>query len=232
MATQITSQNRSFELKKLKAVCVAEENHKYIISQRKRVHGKTLADSANSKLKATPCDVFIYIIGQDAEAKNLQEQFKTTRSYNKTKIFADPQTFKKYLDNVKYPPCAIIITIYIQSDDATEEMLDADFSILTKIKQEDPSMDLILLSTVSTHAQRFDSMVLKNSEMLGKFITTITWAIREQNRIRKQVEAKQLIKVGIIVFVSAIVLIFVIDFVTGMLSPVKQGILGILPIPQ
>lgn|SRR5574344_2935758 len=232
MVTQITSQNRSYELKKLKAVCVAEENQKYIISQRKRKHGKTLADSANSGLKATPCDVFIYIIGQDAEANELQEQFKTTRSYNKTKTFADPKAFKKYLDNVKYPPCAIIITIYIQSDDATEESIEADFSTLAEIKQEDPSMDLILLSTATTHAQRFDSMVLKNSEMLGKFVTVITWAIREQDRIRKQVEAKQFIKLGIIVFVSAIALLFIIDFVTGILSPVKQGFFGIIPIPQ
>ncbi len=232
MATQMTSQNRSYELKKLKAVCVAEENRKYLISQRKRVHGKTLADQANTGLKATPCDVYIYIIGQDAEANDLQEQFKTTRSYNKTKIFADPKALKKYLDNVKYPQCAIIIAIYIQSDEATDESVEADFSTLSQIKQEDPSMDMILLSTATTHSQRFDSMVLKNSEMLGKFVTVITWAIREQDRIRKQVEAKQFIKLGIIVFVSLIALLFIIDFVTGVLSPIKQGFFGIVPIPQ
>ena len=75
-------------------------------------------------------------------------------------------------------------------------------------------------------------MIFRNSETLGKLVTAITWAIREHDRIRKQIEAKQLIKAGIMVFVSAIVILFLIDFVTGIMSPVKQGVFGIIPIPQ
>ena len=232
MTTQVTSPNRTYELKKLKAECVAEENKQFYTSLEKRKHGEKAAEPGNTGLKATPCELFIYLIGQETETKSLDEQFKATRSYRKTKSFANATAFKEYLDKVKFPRYSILIGIYIQPNEATEEFLDAELATMAKLKQLDPMMNVMLLSNANTHAHHFDFMIFRNSETLGKLVTAITWAIREHDRIRKQIEAKQLIKAGIMVFVSAIVILFLIDFVTGIMSPVKQGVFGIIPILQ
>ncbi|MBP5584447.1 MAG: hypothetical protein J6X43_10965 [Bacteroidales bacterium] len=86
MTTQKTSKNRSYELKKLKAVCVAEENKRFNTSQKFRKNGIAAVEEGNKGLKATKCEVFLYIVSKDEkQANNLQEQFKTIKGYRKTK---------------------------------------------------------------------------------------------------------------------------------------------------
>ena len=53
MVSKKSSKDRSYELKKLKAECVAEENNRYNISQAKRKSGSGEVPAGNTGLKAT-----------------------------------------------------------------------------------------------------------------------------------------------------------------------------------
>mgnify|MGYP003532641260 CR=1 FL=1 len=103
--------------------------------------------------------------------------------------------------------------------------------LYSQIKKNDPSLDTMIL-TAGAKSSAFDFTIAKGFDALGKIVTNITWAIREQERIRKQVEAKQFIKMAIIVFFSFFFILFAIDLISGIMSPTKQGLLGIVPIPQ
>ncbi|MCQ2958801.1 MAG: hypothetical protein MJ198_01245 [Bacteroidales bacterium] len=234
MAKKKGSKDRSYELKKLKAECVAEENSRYIKSQNKRKLGSGEAPAGNTGLKATKSEVFIFLVGQEESTKNIQEQFKTTRSYKKTKSFTDAESAKNFLDVTKFPKNSIITMILVAPDFAKEEDIQSELDVIAKIKEEDPSLDVILLSASSIYTSVADFTVQKASDAFGKIVTNITWAIREQDRIRRQVESKQFIKIAIIVFFVFFILIFAIDFITGMMdtSPNPSGIFNILPIPH
>ncbi|MBP5584448.1 MAG: hypothetical protein J6X43_10970 [Bacteroidales bacterium] len=103
------------------------------------------------------------------------------------------------------------------------------------LKAVDPSMDMIVLTGTSHEAiSSVDFTVFKSSDAFAQLLKNITWAVREQDRIRKQVEAKQFIRVAIISFLSFFVLLFAVDFITGLMddNPNPSGIFGIIPIPH
>lgn len=234
MANKKKSKDRSYELKKLKAECVAEENKRYTTSQAKRKLGSGEVPSGNTGLKATRSEVFIYLIGPEETTKPIQEQFKSTRSYKKTKAFTDASAVKNFLDVSKFPNNSIIILILATPDFTKEEDLQKELNVIEEIKKEDPSLDVMLLTSETVSTGTVDFIIQRSSESFGKIITNITWAIREQDRIRRQVESKQFIKMSVIVFISFFVFIFALDFITGLMdtNPNPSGILGIVPIPH
>ena len=234
MVSKKSSKDRSYELKKLKAECVAEENNRYNISQAKRKSGSGEVPAGNTGLKATKSEVFILLVGPEETTKPIQEQFKSTRSYKKTKSFVDAASAKNFLDVSKFPNNSIIISILVTPDFTKEEDLQKELDVVAQIKAEDPSMDIMLLTSESVSSSTVDFVVQRSSEAFGKIITNITWAIREQDRIRRQVESKQFIKMAIIVFFSFFAFIFALDFITGMMdtNPNPSGVLGIIPIPH
>ena len=61
-AQKTSSKNRSYELKKLKAECVAEENMRFNTSQKFRKKGISAVEEGNKGLKATKCEVFLYLV--------------------------------------------------------------------------------------------------------------------------------------------------------------------------
>ncbi|MCQ2608141.1 MAG: hypothetical protein MJ197_05590 [Bacteroidales bacterium] len=234
MAKQ-ASKNRSYELKKLKAECVAEENQKYMISQHIRKTGTVAVEPGNKAIKTTPSEVFIYIVGNAEECSSFQEQFKKTKNFKKTKVFGTVNEVKDYIGKSKFPNNSIIILFYVVPGSVTAEEIAHEIECVDKIKEADPTLDAMLVtSNTNLPAGSFDFVILKNEEMFGKIITNITWAIREQDRIRKQVESKQFIKMAIIVFVVFFVLLFAVDFITGLMdtNPNPSGIFGIVPIPH
>lgn len=234
MADKNKAKDRSYELKKLKAECVAEENLRYITSQNKRKQGSGETVTGNTGLKTTKCEIFLLLIGNETTTKSLQEQFKSTRSYKKTYAFPDAESAKNFLDVSKFPNNSIIITILATPDFVKEDDVQKEIDILAKIKADDPSMDVMLLTSEPYSSNVIDFVVQRSSDSFGKIITNITWAIREQDRIRRQVESKQFIKMAIIVFFAFFAFIFALDFITGLMdpSPNPSGILGILPIPH
>lgn len=233
MANTKGTKDRSYELKKLKAECVAEENARYITSQKKRKIGSGEVPAGNTGLKATKSEVFIYLIGNEESTKSLQEQFKSTKSYKKTKSFETTEAAKNFLDVSKFPNNSIIILILTTPDFAKEEYIQNELKYLSQIKAEDPSLDVMLL-TSSAISANVDFIVQRSSDAFGKLVTNITWAIREQDRIRRQVESKQFIKMAIIIFFAFFFIVFAIDFITGLMdpNPNPSGILGIVPIPH
>ena len=132
MVSKKSSKDRSYELKKLKAECVAEENNRYNISQAKRKSGSGEVPAGNTGLKATKSEVFILLVGPEDTTKPIQEQFKSTRSYKKTKAFVDAASAKNFLDVSKFPNNSIIILILVTPDFTKE---DAEMAMKTgKIK--------------------------------------------------------------------------------------------------
>lgn len=227
-----TTKSRSYELKKLKAESVAEENKRFLLSQKTRSHGSSKAEPGIKGLKTTKSEVFIYLVGKEDDVKALQEQFTVSiKSYRKTKTFTSASEVQAYLEQSKYPANSIIILIYTTPEVEDEFELSRDFDIISQIKKNDPSLDTMIL-TAGAKSSAFDFTIAKGSDALGKIVTNITWAIREQERIRKQVESKQFIKMAIIVFFSFFFILFAIDLISGIMSPTKQGLLGIVPIPQ
>lgn len=228
------SKNRSYELKKLKAECVAEENKKYMISQHIRKTGSMAVEPGN-KLKTTPSEVYIYAVGTDADCASFQEQFKKSKNFKKVKSFASVNAVRDYIGKSKFPNNSIVVLFYVVPDTATQEEISQEIECVSKIKEADPTLDAMLVtSNTRLSAGCFDFVILKNEDMFGKIITNITWAIREQDRIRKQVESKQFIKFAIIIFFVFIVALFAVDFITGLMddNPNPSGIFGIVPIPH
>lgn len=233
MANTATN-NRSYELKKLKAECVAEENKKYIISQRIRKTGSFAAENGNLMPKITHSPVYIYIAGNATDSQTIQTQFKNTKNFKKTKAFASVSDVLKYLKDAKHPNNSIVILCYIADDTASQETQQKELDNIALIKEKDPVLDIMMITTNAyANTGVCDFVIQKNSdEMFGKIITNLSWAIREQDRIRKQVESKQFIKIAIIAFFVFLVAMFAIDLITGLLNPMRQGVLGIVPIPQ
>ena len=236
MATQKTSKNRSYELKKLKAECVAEENLRFNTSQKFRKKGFSAVEEGNKGLKSTKCEVFFYIVSKDeTQAQNLQNQFKTTKGYRKTKAFSSVAEVTDYVTKSKYNNNTIIILIYITPENENSAEIKSELDAMAQLKAVDPSMDMMVLTGSSLESiGSADFTVYKNNESFAQIFKNITWAIREQDRIRRQVEAKQFIRVAIISFVSFFVLLFAVDFITGLMddNPNPSGIFGILPIPH
>ena len=235
-AQKTSSKNRSYELKKLKAECVAEENMRFNTSQKFRKKGISAVEEGNKGLKATKCEVFLYLVSKDeAQIQDLQEQFKKIKGYRKTKAFSTVAEVSDYVTKSKYNNNTIIILTYItpQNEDSTE--IQNEITAMTQLKAVDPSMDMIVITGTSHEAiSSVDFTVYKSSETFAQLLKNITWAVREQDRIRKQVEAKQFIRVAIISFVSFFILLFAVDFITGLMddNPNPSGIFGILPIPH
>ncbi|MBO4777885.1 MAG: hypothetical protein J5588_05260 [Bacteroidales bacterium] len=237
MTTQKTSsKNRSYELKKLKAECVAEENKRYNTSQKFRKNGISAVEEGNKGLKATKCEVFLYIVSKDAtQANSLQEQFKTIKGYRKTKAFASVAEVSDYVTKSKYNNNTIIILTYVTPEDENSAEIQSEIEAMKALKAVDPSMDMMVLTgtTLDSGSVDFNS-IYKSNESFAQILKNVTWAVREQDRIRRQVEAKQFIRVAIISFFSFFVLLFAVDFITGLMddNPNPSGIFGILPIPH
>jgi len=237
MTTQKTSsKNRSYELKKLKAECVAEENKRYNLSQKFRKNGISAVEEGNKGLKATKCEVFLYIVSKDvAQANSLQEQFKTIKGYRKTKAFSSVSEVSDYVTKSKYANNTIIILTYVTPADENSAEIQSEIEAMKALKAVDPSMDMMVLTgtTLDSGSVDFNS-IYKSNESFAQILKNVTWAVREQDRIRRQVEAKQFIRVAIISFFSFFVLLFAVDFITGLMddNPNPSGIFGILPIPH
>ena len=235
-AQKTSSKNRSYELKKLKAECVAEENKRYNTSQKFRKNGISAVEEGNKGLKATKCEVFLYIVSKDAaQATSLQDQFKTIKGYRKTKSFGSVAEVSDYITKSKYNNNTIIILTYITPENEDSAEIKGELEAMAQLKAVDPSMDMMVLTgtTLDSSSADFNS-IYKSNESFAQILKNVTWAVREQDRIRRQVEAKQFIRVAIISFFSFFVLLFAVDFITGLMddNPNPSGIFGILPIPH
>lgn len=233
MADLGSQKNRSYELKKLKAKCVAEENKRFLISQKYRKQGSVDAAPGNSGLKSTKGVVYFLIVsGDDEQAKALQEQFKSTKSYKQTKAFSTMESARDYIKNSRFAKNSIIILIWDVPTD--EQKAQQEHSVLEEMKKVDPCLDVMAIApnVQQIPSGAIDYSIAKNNDMFGKLVQNVTWSLREQDRIRKQVESKQFIKAAILIFVGFFVVIFAIDFISGVMSENYRGVLGIVPIPQ
>lgn len=227
--------NRSYELKKLKAQCVAEENKRFVTSQKYRKQGSVEAAPGNSGLKSTRGVVYFLIVsGDEEQSKSLQEQFKSTKSYKKTKAFSSMESARDYVKNSRFEKNSIIILIWDVPTDV--QKAQQEHLVLEGMKAMDPCMDIMAIAP-NVHqipAGSVDYSIAKTSDMFSKIIQNITWSLREQDRIRRQVESKEFIKVAIFVFIGFFVVVFALDVVTALLADDGRGLLGIIsvPVPQ
>lgn len=233
MAELNGQKNRSYELKRLKAQCVAEENKRFVTSQKYRKQGSVEAALGNSGLKSAKGVVYFLIVSADDEqSKSLQEQFKSTKSYKKTVAFSTMESARDYIKNSRFAKNSIIILIWDVATDV--QKAQQEHSVLEEMKKVDPCLEVMALAQnvqqIPTGA--VDYNIAKTNDLFSKIIQNTTWSLREQDRIRKQVESKQFIKAAILIFVGFFVILFAIDFISGVMSENYRGVLGIVPIPQ
>ncbi len=206
------------------------ENFKISIAN--RTQGKTPADPGNTGMKHTNCEVFIFIVDDnELQLKVLQEQFKNTRSFKKTKGFTNGKDLLNYVKTRKFPKKSIFLVImdYFLEDSDDEEAQNG-IAVLNDLKAYDPSIDVIMLSShsdvdIAASASHFGAItfIQKGPEAFRKILNNIVWAINEQKKIRKKADSKRILRIGIIVFILAFVILFTIDYFFRNL--------GIFPVP-
>lgn len=210
----IKAQKKKKEIEKRKL-----ENFK--ISTTNRAQGKTPVDPGNTGIKHTNCEVFIFIVDDnELQLKVLQEQFKNTRSFKKTKGFTNGKDLLSYIKTRKFPKksiCLVIMDYFLEDSD--DEEAQNGIAVLNDLKAYDPSIDVIMLSShsdvdIAASASYFGAItfIQKGPEAFKKVLNNIVWAIHEQEKIRKKADSKRVLQIGIIVFISVLLILFTIDF--------------------
>lgn len=219
--------------KKLERKAKEEEQLKnYNVSISNRTKGKTPAEPGNTGVKHTQCEVFIFLVDDnELQLKVLQEQFKNTRSFKKTKAFTNGKDLLDYIKTSKFPKNSIFLVVmdYFLEDSDDEEAQNG-IAVLNDLKSYDPNIEVIMLSShadvdIAASATYFGAVtfIQKGKDAFNKIINNIVWAIHEQEKLRKKADAKKLIKFGIIGFLSIIAILLIADLVT-------DGALGIIPV--
>jgi len=213
-AEKISLNQKKKEIEKRKL-----ENFK--ISTTNRAQGKTPVDPGNTGIKHTNCEVFIFIVDDnELQLKVLQEQFKNTRSFKKTKGFTNGKDLLSYIKTRKFPKksiCLVIMDYFLEDSD--DEEAQNGIAVLNDLKAYDPSIDVIMLSShsdvdIAASASYFGAItfIQKGPEAFRKVLNNIVWAIHEQEKIRKKADSKRVLQIGIIVFISVLLILFTIDF--------------------
>jgi two-component system, OmpR family, response regulator len=209
-----------------------EQLKNFAVSISNRTKGKELAEPGNKGVKHTHCEVFIFLVDDnELQLKVLQEQFKNTRSFKKTKAFTNGKDLLEYIKYTKFPKNSIFLVVmdYFLEDSDDEEAQNG-IAVLNDLKTYDPNIEVIMLSShadvdIAASATYFGAVtfIQKGKDAFNKIINNIVWAIHEQEKIRKKADAKKLIKIGIIGFLSIIFILVVADALSG-------GKLGIIPV--
>ncbi|HON51731.1 MAG TPA: response regulator [Bacteroidales bacterium] len=209
-----------------------EQLKNYNVSITNRTKGKVPAEPGNKGVKHTNCEVFIFLVDDnELQLKVLQEQFKNTRSFKKTKAFTNGKDLLDYIKTSKFPKNSIFLVVmdYFLEDSDDEEAQNG-IAVLNELKSYDPNIEVIMLSShadvdIAASATYFGAVtfIQKGKDAFNKIINNIVWAIHEQEKLRKKADAKKLIKIGIIGFLSVIAILIIADIVT-------DGALGIIPV--
>ncbi len=198
----------------------------YNVSTSNRLKGKAPAESGNKGMKHTSAEVFIFVVDDnELQLKVLQEQFKNTKSFKKTKGFTNGADLLSYIKDKKFPRHSILIVVmdYFLEDSDDEESQNG-IAILNQLKEYDPNIEVIMLSShsdvdIATSSSYFGAVtfIQKGQDAFKKIINNLIWAIHQQEKIRKKAETKRVIKMGLIVFVLFLVILIIIDASTNAL---------------
>lgn len=202
------------------------------ISVANRIKGKVAAEPGNIGIKHTHCEVFVFIVDDnELQLKVLQEQFKNTRSFKKTKGFTNGKDLLDYIKTRKFPKKSIFLVVmdYFLEDSDDEEAQNG-IAVLNDLKAYDPNIEVIMLSShsdvdIAASASYFGAVtfIQKGKDAFKKILNNMVWAIHEQEKIRKKADTKRVLRIGIIVFISIFVVLITIDFFFRNL--------GIFPVP-
>ena len=209
-----------------------EQLKNFAVSISNRTKGKELAEPGNKGVKHTHCEVFIFLVDDnELQLKVLQEQFKNTRSFKKTKAFTNGKDLLDYIQYTKFPKNSIFLVVmdYFLEDSDDEEAQNG-IAVLNDLKSYDPNIEVIMLSShadvdIAASASYFGAVtfIQKGKDAFNKIINNIVWAIHEQEKIRKKADSKKLIKIGIIGFLGLIFILVLADALSG-------GKLGVIPV--
>jgi len=204
-----------------------EQLKNYSISMNNRKKGKVPAEPGNKGIRHTYAEVFVFVVDDnELQLKVLQEQFKNTRSFKNTKGFTNGADLLKYIKTRKFPKMSILLVVmdYFLEDSDDEEAQNG-IAILNELKEYDPNIEVIMLSSssdvdIATSASYFGAVtfIQKGKDAFKKVLNNLVWAIHEQEKIRKKSDTKKMIKIGIIGFVTVIVALLVIDIFTQTLG--------------
>ncbi|MCL2327316.1 MAG: hypothetical protein FWC39_02250 [Bacteroidetes bacterium] len=218
--------------KKLKARA-AELLANHAISIVKRVKGKTKHDKGNVGFKQTPCEVFVFlVIANEQLRESYQEKFKNTRNFKKTIAFENVEQLVQYLAEYKFPKMSIFLAIIDHFfENVSEEEKQQGIAAMQKLQQQDPSMELIMLTgqhettavKVSTHFGLVTYIRKTDVDSFKLILNNMIVAVHEHDKVRKQYDTKQILKKISIAAGIALVLMVVIDYVT------KGKLIGVLP---
>lgn len=217
----------------------AELLEAHAISIAKRVKGKINHDKGNVGFKQTPCEVFVFLVIADEQLRNsYQEKFKNTRNFKKTIAFETVEQLLHYLEEHKFPATSIFLAIIDHFfENVSEEEQTQGIAVMQKLQQQDPAMELIMLSkqhdssTVKTNTPYGLVTYIKKTDVdcFKQILNCMIVALHEHNKIRKQYDTKQMLKKGSIAAGVLLVLMIVIDYITGAQSGTGNGLMGVLP---
>ncbi len=231
--------SNSEETKKKHREKMQELLEMHAISMANRVQGTKKHDKGNVGMKQTPCEVFVFLVIADEQLRNsYQEKFKNTRNFKKTVAFETVEQLRQYLTEYKFPKTSIFLTIidhFFENADKNEQQ-KAIVSI-QNLNKQDPSMELIVLmngvevsgSKINTNFGTISAIKKTDVDCFKQILNTMIVAVHERDKIRKQYDTKQILKKATIVAGILLVLMLVIDYVTGITSETKNGLIGVLP---
>ena len=224
--------------KKLKARA-AELLENHAISIVKRVKGKTKHEKGNVGLKQTPCEVFIFLVIANQQLReSYQERFKNTRHFKKTIAFENVEQLVHYLEEYKFPKTSIFLAIIDHFfENVSEEEKQQGIAAMQKLQQQDPSTELIMLTEqhdttivkVNTHFGLVTYIKKTGADCFKQILNDMVVAVHEHDKIRKQYDTKQILKKISIAGGFLLVLMFVVDYITGAQSGTGNGLIGVLP---
>lgn len=185
-----------------------------------RTKGKVKAEPGNTKLRQTNSEVFIFLVDDnELQLKVLKEQFKNSRSFKQTKAFTNGKTLLKYLKTRKFPKRSILIVImdyFLENSD--DEEAQNGITVLNQIKEYDPSIEVIMLSSnsdvdVATSAAHFGAVtfIQKGNDAMKKILNNILWIIKDKDQIQKKADSKSFIRGLIIIFALLIATLMGVD---------------------
>ena len=198
-----------------------------------RVKGSKKHDKGNVGFKQTPCEVFVFIVVADERLRTeYQERFKNTRNFKKTIAFETVEQLQQYLAEYKFPKMSIFLAIIdCFFEKMSENEQNAGIAAMKKLQQQDPSMELIMLSelhdspTVKTNTAYGPVTYIKKTAADGfkQILNCMILALHEHNKIRKQYDTKQMLKKGSIAAGIILVVMLIADFIA------KGKLLSVLP---
>ncbi|MDR0941815.1 MAG: hypothetical protein LBM68_06265 [Bacteroidales bacterium] len=217
----------------------AELLEAHAVSIAKRIKGQKKHDKGNVGFKQTPSEVFVFLVIANEQLRNsYQEKFKNTRNFKKTIAFETVEQLIRYLEEYQFPKTSIFLAIIDHFfENVSEEEQKQGIALMQKLQQQDPAMELIMLSeqhdssSVKTNAGYGLVTYIKETDgdSFKQILNCMIVAIHEQNKIRKQYDTKKMLKKGSIAAGIILVLLIVIDYITGAQSATGNGLIGVLP---